>query len=58
MAERTDEQREADRLRKERQRAKDRESGFTEILVKVRTDRVEEMREHEIRLQKKKRSTK
>ena len=58
MAERTDKQRESDRLRKERQRAKDRESGFTEILVKVRTERVEEMREHELRLQKKKRSTK
>ena len=58
MAERTDEQRESDRLRKERQRAKDRESGFTEILVKVRTERVDEMREHELRLQKKKRSTK
>lgn len=44
--------------RKAAQRTRDREAGLIEVLVKVRADRVDELREHEIRLQKKKRSKK
>ena len=44
--------------RKAAQRLRDRERGLVEILVKVRIDRVDEMREIEVKLQKKKRSNK
>ena len=47
-----------DAERKAAQRARDRESGMVELLVKVRSDRVDEMRECERKLQKKKRSKK
>jgi len=44
--------------RKAEQRARDRDSGMVEVLVKVRADRVDELREAESRLQKQKRSKK
>ena len=44
--------------RKAEQRARDKQAGLVEILVKVRADRVDEMRDCERRLQKKKRAKK
>jgi len=44
--------------RKAEQRARDRDAGLVEILVKVRADRVDEMRGYELKCQKKKRSKK
>ncbi len=41
--------------RKAEQRTRDRDAGLIEVLVKVRSDRVDELRECEARLQKKKR---
>lgn len=44
--------------RKAAQRARDRANGYVEILVKIRADRVAEMRAHEKRLQQPKRAKK
>lgn len=44
--------------RKAEQRQRDRDAGLVEILVKVRADRVDELRVHEQRLQKPKRTKK
>ena len=44
-----------DAERKAEQRARDREAGMVEVLVKVRSDRVDELRQCEARLQKQKR---
>ncbi len=44
--------------RKAAQRARDKSAGFVEVLVKVRANRVDELRLYEKRLQNKKRPKK
>lgn len=44
--------------RKAEQRRRDREAGLVEVLVKVRADRVDELRECAVRLQKQKKIVK